>query len=176
MDDFVPAARSRPRGARARTPQPASSRRYLIVVVLLLLLAGGAGAAWFYQDRLRALLPSTELNTLIARGQKALGENRLVGTQGDSARELFQKARALDPDNEQARHGLDNVGARLIEQARAALARNDIEGARTDAAAAEEVLAADRNRADQDDPALGGNARYRHRGPCAQRRGSPPAA
>src|SRR6185436_19670998 len=97
------------------------------------LLAGGAGAAWFYQDRLRALLPSTELNTLIARGQKALGENRLVGTQGDNAR-------ALDPDNEQARHGLDNVGARLIEQARAALARNDLEAARTDAAAAEEVL------------------------------------
>ena len=140
MDDVVAAARWRPHGERARTPQPASSRRYLIIVVLLLLLAGGAGAAWFYQDRLRALLPSTELNTLIARGQKALGENRLVGTQGDSARELFQKARALDPDNEQARHGLDNVGARLIEQARAALARNDLEAARTDAAAAEEVL------------------------------------
>jgi tetratricopeptide (TPR) repeat protein len=140
MDDVVAAARWRPRGASARTPQPAGSRRYLIIVVLLLLLAGGAGAAWFYQDRLRALLPSTELNTLIARGQKALGENRLVGTQGDSARELFQKARALDPDNEQARRGLDNVGARLIEQARAALARNDFEAARTDAAAAEEVL------------------------------------
>ena len=140
MDDVVAAARWRPRGASARTPPPASSRRYLIAVVLLLLLAGGAGAAWFYQDRLRALLPNTELNTLIARGQKALGENRLVGTQGDSARELFQKARALDPDNEQARHGLDNVGARLIEQARAALARNDLEAARTDAAAAEEVL------------------------------------
>ncbi len=140
LDDVDAAARWRPRGAQARTPQPASSRRYLIIVVLLLLLAGGAGAAWFYQDRLRALLPNTELNTLIARGQKALGENRLVGTQGDSARELFQKARALDPDNEQARHGLDNVGARLIEQARAALARNDLEAARTDAAAAEEVL------------------------------------
>ncbi len=140
MDDVVAAARWRPRGASARTPPPASSRRYLIVVVLLLLLAGGAGAAWFYQDRLRALLPNTELNTLIARGQKALGDNRLVGTQGDSARELFQKARALDPDNEQARHGLDNVGARLIEQARAALARNDLEAARTDAAVAEEVL------------------------------------
>jgi len=140
LDDVDPAARWRPRGAPARTPQPSSSRRYVIIVILLLLLVGGAGAAWFYQDRLRALLPNTELNTLIARGQKALGENRLVGTQGDSARELFQRARALDPDNEQARHGLDNVGARLIEQARAALARNDLEAARTNAAAAEEVL------------------------------------
>ena len=139
MDDVVAAPRWRPRGAAARAPAT-GSRRYIVIAFVLVIVALGAGAAWLYQDRLRALLPNTELNTLIARGQKALSENRLVGTQGDSARELFQKARSLDPDNEQARHGLDNVGARLIEQARAALARNDLEAARTDAAAAEEVL------------------------------------
>ena len=138
MDDVVGAPQWRPSSARSQS-SGRSGLRIVVPVVLILLVLGG-GAAWFYQDRLRGWLPNTELNTLIARGQKALAENRLVGTQGDSARELFQKARALDPDNDQARKGLGDVGAKLIEQARAALARNDLVGARNDAAVAEEVL------------------------------------
>jgi len=109
-------------------------------MIIVVLLAIGAAGGWFYQDRLRALLPSTELNGLISRAQKALAENRLVGTQGDSARELFQSARALDPDNDQVKKGLDNVGTQLVEQARAALAHNDLATARADLTAAEEVL------------------------------------
>ena len=139
MDDLVAAVRSRPRAA-ARAAEERSSRRPFVIALIVLLLAIGAGAGWFYQDRLRALLPSTELNSLIGRAQKALVENRLVGTQGDSARELFQRARALDPDNDAARRGLDDVGKRLVEQARAALARNDLAAARTSLAEAEEVL------------------------------------
>jgi tetratricopeptide (TPR) repeat protein len=138
MDDVVSGARWR--HAPSRVPAEARSRRYIIIPVVLVLIVLGAMGAYVYQDRLRALLPNTELNTLIARGQKALGDNRLVGTQGDSARELFQKARALDPDNDQARKGLGDVGARLIERARTALARNDFDAARADMAAAEEVL------------------------------------
>ena len=49
-------------------------------------------------------------------------------------------ARTLDPDNDQARHGLENVGTRLIEQARAALKHNDFTSARSDLAAADEML------------------------------------
>jgi len=139
MDDLVGAVRARPR-ASARAVAERPSRRPFVIAFVVLLLAIAAGAGWFYQDRLRALLPSTELNSLIGRAQKALAENRLVGTQGDSARELFQRARGLDPDNEPARRGLDDVGKRLVEQARAALARNDLAAARTSLAQAEEVL------------------------------------
>ena len=47
---------------------------------------------------MRALLPSTELNGLIARGQKALAEDRLIGTQGR------QRARIV-PERTRARSG-----------------------------------------------------------------------
>ena len=97
-------------------------------------------ALWFFQNRVRGLLPNTELNTLIARGDKALAEDKLVGNHNDSARELFQAARTLDPDNEAARAGLNKVGQRLIEQARAALTRNDFATAQSDLDQANEVL------------------------------------
>ncbi|HEY2394792.1 MAG TPA: protein kinase [Rudaea sp.] len=144
MDEFVAVERRRP-GARTSESGRSegggrSAARIIVPIVLVLLLAGGAAGAWFYQDRLRALLPSTELNGLISRGQKALAENRLIGTQGDSARELFQSARALDADNDQVRKGLDAVGAQLVVQSRAALEHKDLATAHTDLAAAEEVL------------------------------------
>jgi hypothetical protein len=143
MDEFVAVERRRP-GARAESSRSdgggRSAARIIIPIVLVLLLAGGAAGAWFYQDRLRALLPSTELNGLISRGQKALAEGRLIGTQGDSARELFQSARALDADNDQVKKGLDAVGAQLVVQSRAALEHKDFATAHTDLAAAEEVL------------------------------------
>jgi serine/threonine protein kinase len=142
MDEIVAAVPRRPsrRSSDSRRASDSRSSSRIVIPIMLVLLVLGAGAAWYYQDRLRALLPNTELNTLIARGQKALAENRLVGTQGDSARELFQKARTLDPDNDPAKKGLDAVGARLIEQARIALTRNDFATTRMDLAAGEEVL------------------------------------
>jgi hypothetical protein len=136
MDDFV-AAPQRRLPARAGRER---SRWTIVVPIVLVVVVLGALAAWFYQDRLRGLLPNTELNSLIARGQKALAETRLVGTQGDSARELFARAREIDPDNNPAKKGLDDVGARLVERARADIARNDFAAARTDLASAEEVL------------------------------------
>jgi serine/threonine-protein kinase PpkA len=143
MDDFAEHAPRRPpqRGSAGRSvaPAPGGSRRWLGLVIALLVL-GGAFAAWRYQDRLRALLPRTELNDLVSRGQKALADGKLVGTQGDSARELFQAARALDADNDLVRAGLNKVGQRLIEQARVAMTRNDFTTARGDLAAATEVL------------------------------------
>jgi serine/threonine-protein kinase PpkA len=144
MDEVAASApRRRMQRASARSARSAStpgrSRRWL-VAVLILLVIGGAFAAWRYQDRLRALLPKTELNDLVARGQKALADGKLVGTQGDSARELFQAARALDADNDQVRAGLNKVGQRLIEHARVAMTRNDFTTARGDLAAATEIL------------------------------------
>ncbi len=143
MDDVAASVPRRPHhGSAGRSAPPASagrSRRWLLAIALIV-VAAAAFAAWRYQDRLRALLPKTELNDLVTRGQKALAADKLVGTQGDSARELFQAARALDADNDQARAGLTRVGQRLIEQARVAMTRNDFATARGDLAAAADVL------------------------------------
>jgi hypothetical protein len=143
MDDVAASAPRRPHhGSAGRSASPASAGRSRgwLVAVALVVVAIAAFAAWRYQDRLRALLPKTELNDLVTRGQKALAADKLVGTQGDSARELFQAARALDADNDQARAGLTRVGQRLIEQARVAMTRNDFATARGDLAAAADVL------------------------------------
>jgi tetratricopeptide (TPR) repeat protein len=115
-------------------------RRGWIFAVAAIVIVLGAAAAWRYQDRLRALIPNTELNSLVGRGQKALDEGRLVGNKGDSARELFQSARALDPDNDQAREGLNKVGERLLDDTRSALAQKDLATARSDLATADEIL------------------------------------
>jgi serine/threonine protein kinase len=139
LDDIVdePRRRASVRGAASRQR---TRRRGWWFAVTAILLAAAAGAAWQFQGRLRALIPKTELNGVITRAEKALVEGKLVGTQHDSARELFEAARTLDPDNEQARIGLTRVGERLIEQARAALSRNDLDTVRQDLSAANEVL------------------------------------
>ena len=137
LDDIANAPMHRPQSSRSAAP-PTRSRRWIFAAIVIVLVA--ALALWFFQNRLRGLLPSTELNTLIARGDKALAEGNLVGNHNDSARELFQAARTLDPDNEAARAGLNKVGGRLIEQARAALTRNDFSTAQSDLEQANEVL------------------------------------
>jgi len=48
--------------------------------------------------------------------------------------------RTLDPDNEQARQGLSKVGQKLLEQARVALTRNDLDAMKNDLDAANDVL------------------------------------
>jgi len=116
-----------PLAREARKPRRRAGVGVLLASALLL----GAGfAAWHWQDALRQLLPHTEFNDTLARAQRALDAGQLVGNQGDSARELFLAARAQDPDNDIARRGLDVVGRKLIEQAEAALAREDAVAAR----------------------------------------------
>jgi len=121
------ADRDAPLAREARKPR----RRGGIGAALALVLLAGTGLlAWHYQDALRRLLPHTEFNDTLTRAQHALDAGKLVGNQGDSARELFLAARAQDPDNDIARRGLDIVGRKLIEQAEAALARGDAAAAR----------------------------------------------
>ncbi|HTI96126.1 MAG TPA: protein kinase, partial [Rudaea sp.] len=137
MDDIANAPMHRPQPHRAATPEH-GRRRWIFAAIAVVVIA--VLAAWFFQNRLRGLLPNTELNTLIARGDKALAAGNLVGNHNDSARELFQAARTLDPDNDAARAGLNKVGERLIEAARAALTRDDFSTAQSDLEQANEVL------------------------------------
>ena len=110
-------------------------------VWLLIGIAAVAALGYFNQDKLRRLLPNTELNDLIARGNQALTHNKLSGTHGDSARELFQSVRVLEPDNEQARAGLDQVGLHMLAQAREALQNQDYTAAHIMLDGAQELLA-----------------------------------
>ncbi|MEZ5461041.1 protein kinase [Dokdonella sp.] len=137
-DDHI--MRARRSSARRATPKKRRTGLWVTLLVLLLAMGSGAALVWKNQDWLRALLPNTELNDILARAQRAQDAGELDGNQGSSARELFERARALDLDNEIARRGLRSVGEKLLARARDALARNDPDTARKSVAAARELL------------------------------------
>lgn len=142
MDDI---AVDTPRGSDYHRAQQRERKgagaRWIFVGAFVFLIAVGGYALWRNQDRLRALLPRTELNDMLARGEAALKAGRLSGTNGDSARELFESARSADSDNEIARNGLRRVGEALIAQASQATAARDFATARTRLADARALLA-----------------------------------
>ena len=122
-----------------RAPRKKSRRRSPWLFAALLVLVALGAAAWTFQDRLRAMLPRTEFNDTLSRAQRALVEGRLVGSP-DSARELFQAARAQDPDNDVARAGLDRVGKALLLRAGDEIKSNKLADARQSLDAARELL------------------------------------
>lgn len=99
-------------------------------IVIVLVLAGGGGWALTHQSTLSALLPQTQLNSLLTRADAAYAAGKLAGDP-DSARDLYEAARALDPDNERALTGLQNVGNAELKQAQVALKQQDYPAART---------------------------------------------
>jgi len=144
MDDIVAAVdrRRTPDYRRSASRERAgSTARWIFVGAFVFLVAAGGYALWRNQDKLRALLPRTELNDLLARGDAALKAGRLTGSAGDSARELFESARGVDSDNEIARNGLRRVGEALLVQANEATARRDFGTARSRLADARALLA-----------------------------------
>jgi tetratricopeptide (TPR) repeat protein/tRNA A-37 threonylcarbamoyl transferase component Bud32 len=142
MDDIaVDAPRSSPEFRRAQRERSGAGARWIFVGAFVFLIAVGGYALWRNQDKLRALLPRTELNDLLARGDAALKAGHLTGTTGDSAVELFESARSIDPDNEIARSGLRRVGDGLLTQAGDAIGRRDFATARTRLSDARALLA-----------------------------------
>jgi len=139
--DDLPSMDAEPRGWRRASKLPRRSRRRgWLVPVLVLALIGVVGGAWIEQNRLRNLLPRTELNDVLSRAQQALAAGHLDGDDGNSARELFQAAVALEPDNDAARNGLHQVGMAEISQADAALQAGQLDVAAQKAAVARELL------------------------------------
>lgn len=107
---------------------------------LLLLALAAVGMLWMNQNRLRGMLPRTDFNTVLAQAQQALQDGRLDGQNGSSARELFQAAAALEPDNDRARDGLRQVGQAMLAQADAALQAGQLAQATQQATVARELL------------------------------------
>lgn len=108
--------------------------------LLLLLVIALVAGLWFGQNRLRGMLPRTDFNTVLTQAQQALQDGRLDGQDGTSARELFQAATALEPDNDRARDGLRQVGKAELAQADAALQAGQLSQAAQQAALARELL------------------------------------
>ncbi|MGF6712024.1 tetratricopeptide (TPR) repeat protein [Luteibacter sp. W1I16] len=130
---------------RGGTPPPSSQRRPprkrgWLIPVLVLVLIGAATALWLQQDRLRDMVPATELNDTLAQANHALDEGHLDGTNGDSARELFEKARDQQPDSDAARDGLRRVGQAEVARADAALNAGKLDEAEAALNVARELL------------------------------------
>lgn len=131
--------------------EPKSRKRGWLLPVLLLVVIGVVAFAWVEQDRLRGLVPSTELNDVLGRADQALHDGHLDGNDGKSARELYEAARALEPDNDRARDGLRQVGQAEIARADAAVRDGKLDDATQALNAARELLGggADVERLDQ---------------------------
>lgn len=106
-------------------------------IVAVLLVAG----AWAWNERamLSGLMPQTQLNSLLTRADQAYAAGKLAGGP-DSARDLYEAARALDPDNEQALTGLQNVGNAELKRAQDALKQRDYNNARASLEEARSLL------------------------------------
>ncbi|WP_285404433.1 hypothetical protein [Luteibacter sp. ME-Dv--P-043b] len=143
VDDGLPhivvdTPRHRP-GPTAPPPKRPRKRGWLIPVLVLVLI-GGVTGLWLQQDRLRTLMPATELNDILGQANRALAAGKLDGTAGDSARELFEKARDQQPDSDQARDGLRRVGMAEVARADAALAAGNLDEAQAALDVARELL------------------------------------
>jgi tetratricopeptide (TPR) repeat protein len=126
--------------ARASAPPSAPGRRGWLMALLLLVFVALVGTVWFKQNDLRNMLPRTELNDVLSRAQQALQDGRLDGQDGTSARELYQAAVALEPDNDAARNGLHQVGRAELSQGDTALQAGQLDQAAQHAAVARELL------------------------------------
>ncbi|MBD8899640.1 hypothetical protein [Rhodanobacter sp. DHG33] len=137
--DDLPSMPIEPRNARASAPQQRKRRGWLVPLVLLVICV--AAAMWYGRGFLsNSLLPRTELNDVLGRAQQALAAGKLDGNDGTSARELFQAAVALEPDNDVARNGLHQVGMAELSQADAAMQAGQLDVAAQKAAVARELL------------------------------------
>ncbi|HJR12364.1 MAG TPA: hypothetical protein VJ833_00500 [Rhodanobacteraceae bacterium] len=127
-----------PRPARRRPLRRHHRVRWSVVIGVLVVVAIGAWA-WSHQAALSGMLPQTQLNSLLARADTAYSAGNLSGSP-DSARDLYEAARALDPDNEHALTGLQNVGHAELDRAQATLKRRDYASARTSLEEARSLL------------------------------------
>ncbi|MGN2254590.1 hypothetical protein ACFWZ4_14520 [Frateuria sp. GZRe12] len=129
-----------------RTTPPPRRRRirlrswHLVLLVVVLLLGAGVWMLREYQNSLRDMVPRTELNDVLSRADKALQDGHLDGTDGTSARELYQGARALEPDNDRARDGLHQVGMAELSRADAAFRAGRLDEAQQELTVARELL------------------------------------
>lgn len=117
------------RSARAQwRVMPPPARRKARIVGAAGALAGLLALAWLGSAVHRAW-PASESAALRERAAQALREGRLSATDGSGARELYEAALAVQPDQVEARTGLSRVAAAALVRAEAALAQGDTQRA-----------------------------------------------
>lgn len=94
------------------------------------LLGGGSDVERLEGLLVKARAATRPVDAWLDQAAAALAAGRLDGP--DGAGPLYQRVLEADPGNAVARHGLDQVGATLAAQARAALAAGDTATAATD--------------------------------------------
>lgn len=122
------AADSPRRGAPVREPRPPSRWPWL-AMILALFVIGGSAWLWTHQNALREDLPRTQLNAVLAHADAALAAGNLSGS-AESARDQYEAALALDPDNDHAIAGLRNVGEAELRRAQGDISANKLDDAR----------------------------------------------
>ena len=85
--------------------------------------------------------PETRVQALLDEAAVASAAGRLSASDGSGARQLYEAALALDPDDKRAREGLAEVARRALAQAAAAVEAGRLEEARTELALARELSA-----------------------------------
>lgn len=141
----LPDLRAERRTSRESPPHRLPPRRRGVVWLVLALVLVGAVVVWTQADRLRGMVPRTELNVVLGQAGQALQDGRLDGRDGTSARELYQSALEQQPDSDAARDGLQQVGRALVAQADSQLQAGQLDAAATSAATARELLGGGRD-------------------------------
>ncbi|GGA34486.1 hypothetical protein [Dyella nitratireducens] len=140
-DDGLPPIKVEPAYRRGSTgPKSPYKKPNWFLAVLIVVLLAVIGGLWFNESRLRSLVPRTDFDDVLHRAQVALQQGHLDGADGTSARELFEAARALEPDNDAARQGLNDVGRAEIARADAALQAGKVDEASQALTNARELL------------------------------------
>lgn len=129
-----------PRRSSAPVHRRRFRARYLWLLLVGAMVVGALSLLRMNQDHLREMVPRTELNDVLTRAEIALRDGNLDGSDGTSARELFQAARALEPDNDRAREGLHQVGMAELSQADAAYRAGRLDQAQRNLGVARELL------------------------------------
>jgi hypothetical protein len=106
-------------------------------IVLLLLLA----MIVFRGSISRRLIPDPRMNQQLELAQAALKRGELTRADGRGARELFEAALAIDPDQIAARDGLQQVRDAAIARADASLRQHKLASASRDLALAKDLSA-----------------------------------
>lgn len=107
---------------RLASPRTQAAGKALAIVLLLAVLA----LLVFGGPLVTRLWPASESAALRERAAQALREGRLSAADGTGARELYEAALALQPDQVEARNGLARVAQAALARSEAALAQGDL--------------------------------------------------
>lgn len=141
IDEATVHAERRPRTLNSTASvasMPAKSRRRWPLWLLGFTVLLGVGL-WLGQDQLRNWLPNSNISQTLDKAQAALSAGRLFEG-SDNARDLYNSVLQADPDNQQARQGLQAVGQAILQAARSALGQRDFDSAKKLGNSARELL------------------------------------